>query len=166
MLYRHRIGCARKIVINGVTLRKVSIVFQLIHSKTQRGLGLFVVQNALQTGVNDFRERIVIPPKVARMIMPIIECGIEPIEERTGSESYRVAEKSEVEIGRTIDFQLPGILSHQPCFGRHPVMECFSLRFAKLSTDTNIVFVVAFGSSLCIGECEMAQFAGQKRLQT
>ena len=74
------------------------------------------------------------------MVAIQIESRVETFEEGFGSQTYRIAEDGEVNIGVEVESQLSGIGSYNPCLGTQFEVEGTSLSLAKLSAEANAVF--------------------------
>ena len=64
------------------------------------------------------------------------------MEETVRCQRQCVAKELEIQIGRSIELQLSDIFARQPSFSRCIVVECFSLGFAELCTNTQIVLII------------------------
>ena len=114
--------------------------------------------------MNGFAHARVVPPEMLRVVVAVVECGIQPVKESFGCQRYRVSEEREVHVGRGIKFELSGIFAGEPCFGGSIEVKRVALCLAQLSANAGVVFVIALVAVGRIGQLKVAQFICQEYL--
>ena len=93
--------------------------------------------------MDDLIKVVVVPPEVLRVVVAIVERGVQAVEESTGGKGDGVAEQTEVQVDRRVDLQLTGIFADEPRLGLRTVVQRVALCLAELSTNAQRVFLVA-----------------------
>ena len=136
---------------NGVVLSEIGVVLDFVDGNTQRGARLLIAEESFDAAMDDFVQTVVVPPEMLRVVVAVVEGGVQAIEEAASCESDGVAEQSEVQVGGSIDLQLAGIFADEPRLGFRTIVECLSLCLDELSADAQRVFLVAHGCSQRVG---------------
>ena len=105
------------------------MILDFIDRHAQRRPRFLITEKSFDARVDDFAQIVVVPPEMAAVVMTIVECRVQPMEESAGGKRHRVAEKSEIQVDIRVDFQLSSIFSEQPSLGHGVVVQRFSLCF-------------------------------------
>ena len=137
-------------VASVVGLRRVveiGVVRDVFHTDVQRQSGLFRLEFAFDARAHFFRQ-VVVPPEVARVVVAVIERGVDAFYESLCSELDGVLEQAEVKVGISCHVERAHFVARQGRLSVHPVVERLALLFQQFAADAEDVVrvfaVIAF----------------------
>ena len=87
----------------------------------------------------DLLVELLLPPVMLAVELLHIERGGGTVQERRGSQLYRVAQKREAEVGVTVKMELSGSVPGQPCLCTDVIMERAPQCLQQLSADRHVM---------------------------